>query len=139
VSGSVVEDAAAESEDEESVAGSVAEEALADSVAEDAVVGAIAEDATAKTSVAVPPPPSAAWSVQLLASSSLSVARERAGALAPYFPEPLSVEPMAGLFKVRVGRCATRGEAEALRRKALDLGLRDAFVVPAGPSGETPQ
>jgi hypothetical protein len=148
VSGSVVENAAAESEDEESVAGSVAEEALADSVAEnpvadsvdgDAVAGAIAEDATAETSLAVPPPPSAAWSVQLLASSSLSVARERAGALAPHFPEPLSVEPVAGLFKVRVGRCATRGEAEALRRKALDLGLRDAFVVPAGPGGETPR
>jgi hypothetical protein len=146
-SGSVADDAVAESEDEDSVTGLVAEDELADSVAEnpaadlvdgDAVTGAIAEDAAAGDSAAVSPPRSAAWSVQLLASSSLSVARERAGALAPYFPEPLSVDPVAGLFKVRVGRCATRGEAEALRRKALDLGLRGAFVVPAGSGGETP-
>jgi hypothetical protein len=157
VSGSIAEnavaesgeaDSVAESEDADSVAGSAVEDALADPVGEnpvaesvdgDTVTGAVAEGATAEKPVAVAPPSSAAWSVQLLASSSLSVARERAGALAPYFPEPLSVRPVAGLFKVRVGRCATRGEAEALRRKALDLGLRDAFVVPAGPGGETPQ
>jgi hypothetical protein len=147
LSESVAEDAVAESEGEDSVTGSVAEDELADSVVEnpmadlvdgDVVTGAVAEDAAAGDSGAVPPRPSAAWSVQLLASSSLSVARERAGALAPYFPEPLSVEPVAGLFKVRVGRCATRGEAETLRRKAIDLGLRDAFVVPVGPGGETP-
>ncbi len=121
------------------VAGSVDEDAAADSINDGQLAGSVDEDAGVEESVAISPPPSAAWSVQLLVSSSLSVARERAGALTPYFPEPPRVEPVAGLFKVRVGRCATRGEAEALRRKALELGLRDAFVVPAGLRGETRQ
>jgi len=139
VAGSVGMGAVEESVAEGAVAESVAEDAVADSTAGDQVAESVAEDAGAEKSGEISLPLSAAWSVQLLASSSLSVARERAGALAPYFPEPPRVEPVAGLFKVRVGRCATRGEAEALRRKALELGLRDAFVVPAEPRGETRQ
>ncbi len=84
------------------------------------------------------PAPSATWSVQLLASSSASVARERAAALARYFPEPPRVEPAHGLFRVRVGRCATRGEAEALRRRARAAGFADAFVVPPSAAADTP-
>jgi hypothetical protein len=139
VAESAAEDAMAESLDENPAAESVDEDAMAESLDEDPAAESVDEDPTPGASVVVSPPPSAAWSVQLLASSSLSVARERAGALTPYFPEPLRVEPVAGLFKVRVGRCANRGEAEALRRKALDLGLRDAFVVPAEAGGEAPR
>jgi hypothetical protein len=120
------------------VAGPVAKGAVTESVAGDPAAGSIVGD-SADTSVASSPPPPAAWSVQLLASSSLSVARERAEALTSYFAEPPRVESLAGLFKVRVGRCATRGQAEALRREALALGLSDAFVVPADAVGETPR
>jgi hypothetical protein len=127
MAGSVVQSGVAESGE-----GAPAEE----SVAEDARAATATEGPTAGASVAVVPSPSSGWSVQLLASSSLPVARERAEALAPFFPEPPRVEPAGGLFKVRVGRCATRDEAEALRRKALGLGLRDAFVVPSTARGE---
>lgn len=90
-------------------------------------------------SVAVSLPTSAVWSVQLLASSSSSVARERAAGLSRYFAEPPRVEAVGGLFKVRVGRCATRDEAETLRRKAQSLGLRDAFVVAPEAGGAPPR
>jgi hypothetical protein len=88
---------------------------------------------------AASPAPPARWSVQLLASASAEVARERAATLAPYFAEPPRVEPAGGLFKVRVGHCASRDEAEALRRHAVHLGLGDAFVVPMQANGDPPR
>jgi hypothetical protein len=127
------------------VAGSVAGKAAADSVdegsgservAEAPPAGSAVQEPAAAGSAPAPSSPSPVWSVQVLASSSISVARERAEALAPFFSEPLRVEPAGGLFKVRVGRCATRDGAEALRRKAIDAGLRDAFVVPVNPDDE---
>jgi hypothetical protein len=139
VAGSVVKGTGAGTVAEDPTADSVTGKSAAESLDEDPAAEPVAEDPMAEESAAVSPPSSAAWSVQLLASSSPSVARERAEALTRYFPDPPRVEPVAGLFKVRVGRCATRGEAEALRRKALDLGLRDAFVVPAEAGGETPR
>jgi hypothetical protein len=79
--------------------------------------------------------PAGAWCVQLFASASAAIARERAQTLARHFSDPPRVEPVAGLFKVRVGHCATKDEAEVLRRRAVDLGLRDAFVVPPPAAG----
>ena len=157
VIGSAVKGAVAEAVDGDPAAGSVAEDAMADTLAgdpaaelaaedamtdspdRDPVAGPVAEDVAAEGSVAASLPPSATWSVQLLASSSLSVARARARGLTRYFSEPPRVEPVGGLFKVRVGHCATRGEAEALRRRAFKLGLRDAFVVRPEAGGEPPQ
>lgn len=101
--------------------------------------GPITEGTLPGGSAAGEPSKSLVWSVQLLASGSAAIARERAGALAPYFDEAPRVVPAAGLFRVRVGHCAARDEAEAVRRKAVDLGLRDAFVVPAEASSEPPR
>lgn len=134
---SAAEDRAAGSGAEDSVSGSVVEDAKADTLDEEVMAEPVAESPLAEESVAVSPSTPSGWSVQLLASSSLPVARERAAGLTRYFPEPPRVEPVGGLFKVRVGHCATRGEAERLRRKALKLGLRDAFVVAPGDDGES--
>jgi hypothetical protein len=121
------------------VAAEVVEQPALTPAAGNAAPDSVAAEPGTAESAAESPPPAAAWSVQLLASSSMPVARERAESLAPYFAEPTRVEPEGGLFKVRVGRCGSRDEAEALRRRASELGLRDAFVVPPKAGGGPPR
>jgi hypothetical protein len=104
-----------------------------------AAPGPATESAQPEESEVAATAPASGWSVQLLASASAAVARERAGTLAQYFEEAPRVVPAAGLFRVRVGHCATRDEAERLRRIAVDLGLRDAFVVTVEAGGEMPR
>jgi hypothetical protein len=73
-------------------------------------------------------------SVQLFASSSRPVAERRAADLSTAFGSPCRVEKEGGVFKVRVGRFESRRQAEAMRRRALELGFGDAFIV-ARPRG----
>jgi hypothetical protein len=75
------------------------------------------------------------FSVQLFASASRALAERRGSQLEARFSAPVRVEKEEGLFKVRLGLFATRAEAERSRRRALDLGLRDAFVVKRNRGG----
>lgn len=47
------------------------------------------------------------------------------------FTEKVYVEYIYPLYKVRVGNCTSRSEAEVLKQKAISLGYADAFVTPA--------
>ena len=44
---------------------------------------------------------------------------------------PVYVEHEGLLYKVQVGDCLSRDEAETLRREAVGLGLEGAFIVDA--------
>lgn len=57
------------------------------------------------------------------------MAEEERNRLTASFAGPVWIEAANGLHKVRVGRCATRAEAESLRAEAVALGLEDAFVI----------
>jgi len=46
------------------------------------------------------------------------------------FTEKVYVEYIYPFYKVRVGDCATRSEAEILKQKAISLGYLDAFITP---------
>jgi len=69
------------------------------------------------------------FAVQLLASGSRTLAEKEQHRLSASFSGPVWIEAASGLHKVRVGRCATRAEAESLRAEAVALGLEDAFVI----------
>jgi hypothetical protein len=82
-----------------------------------------------------PPPPTPApatllgFRVQLFASSTENNASRIAGDARSSFDETVYVEHIAPYYKVRVGDFLTRGDAEVLKTKALQLGFRGAFVV----------
>lgn len=79
------------------------------------------------------------FSVQLFATNSRVAADQRATDLRRYFELAPRVTAEGGLFKVRLGPYAERDAAENVRRRAFDLGFRDAFVVApaaARPAGE---
>lgn len=69
------------------------------------------------------------FAVQLFASRSRAMAEERAREIAARLGEPVEVREENGLFKARIGAMPGRSEAERLRRRAIELGFRDAFVV----------
>jgi cell division septation protein DedD len=69
------------------------------------------------------------YRVQLFASSSEAVARQRADEFARVFAEPVYLDYEGLLYKVRVGDFVSRDEAEALRRRVAEAGYDGAFVV----------
>lgn len=71
------------------------------------------------------------YRVQVLATSSKTMAQKHAARLRPRFDDKVYVDYEGLLYKVRIGDCATQQEAEELRRRALDLGQEGAFVINA--------
>ncbi len=69
------------------------------------------------------------FAVQLFASRSRAMAEERAREIAAHLGEPVEVREENGLYKARIGAMSGRSEAEQLRRRVIELGFRDAFVV----------
>lgn len=71
------------------------------------------------------------WRVQIFATTDYeraSLVKEEAESL---FGLPVYLKFEAPYYKVRVGDCRTRTEAEALRREAIRLGYTSAFPVRA--------
>jgi cell division septation protein DedD len=69
------------------------------------------------------------YRVQVGAFTEQSKAEERAGELRDLFREPIYVVPEGLLYKIQVGDFVSRDKADALRRRAIDLGLAGAFVL----------
>ncbi len=95
------------------------------------------EVVTAPPTVPTPPPVPApakpakilGFRVQLFASSTEKNAERVADDARNSFKENVYVEHVAPYYKVRVGDCLTREEAQVLKNKAISLGYRGAFVV----------
>ncbi|HID10684.1 MAG TPA: SPOR domain-containing protein [Candidatus Latescibacteria bacterium] len=69
------------------------------------------------------------WQVQIFATTDYeraSAVREEAKTL---FGVPVYLRFEPPYYKVRVGECRTRAEAEALRKQAIRLGYTSAFPV----------
>ncbi|MBD3237401.1 MAG: hypothetical protein GF330_11895 [Candidatus Eisenbacteria bacterium] len=69
------------------------------------------------------------YRVQLFATSDRALAEQRAAEYREMFDAEVYVEFEGILYKVRVGDCLSRDEADALRREALGLGHEGAFIV----------
>jgi len=68
--------------------------------------------------------------IQIFASSTNNNANRVANdARAVFGNQSVYVDHVVPYYKVRVGDCLTREEAEALRRQALNLGFAGAFIV----------
>jgi Tfp pilus assembly protein FimT len=68
--------------------------------------------------------------IQILASSSEVNAKLKADEWKSKVPEEeVYIENEGGLWKVQVGNCVTRSEADILKDKAVNLGFQSAFVV----------
>lgn len=78
-----------------------------------------------------PAAPAGGFRVQIGAFDRQEGAEQRAAQARFQFAEVVYVEYVYPYYKVRVGDCTTREEAEELRRKAISLGYHDAFIVPA--------
>lgn len=83
--------------------------------------------------ISSPPPPEAVealgFRVQIYAFHSRVGADAAAEKARLQFPERVYVEYIAPYYKVRVGDCVTRSEAEVLRARARQLGFTGAFIV----------
>jgi len=75
--------------------------------------------------------PHLVYRVQLMATADGALAQRRAQEYRRVFSEPVRVDAEGGFFKIRIGACAERRAAEALQRKAIAAGVRDAFVMEA--------
>jgi hypothetical protein len=69
------------------------------------------------------------YRVQIYAASDRELAQQRATEFEQYFDEKVYVIAEGLLYKIRIGNCVSRDEAEALRQKALSMGYEGAFVV----------
>ncbi len=67
--------------------------------------------------------------IQIFASSTEQNALKVADDAKSVFTEKVYVEYVAPYYKVRVGNCLTREDAEALRGKAVKQGYQGAFIV----------
>lgn len=67
--------------------------------------------------------------VQIGAFTSQAGAEARAAEARTRFTEQVYVEHIYPHYKVRIGNCATRTEAELLKQKAISLGYYDAWIV----------
>jgi hypothetical protein len=80
-----------------------------------------------------PPTPSSTkvfgFRIQIFASSTENNASRVADDAKTSFPEYVYVEYVPPYYKVRIGDCLTREDAEILKNKALRLGYRGAFVI----------
>jgi cell division septation protein DedD len=71
----------------------------------------------------------AGYRVQIFASGSAESAESVRQAAATRLGTPVYVEDVGGSFKVRVGDCATRHDAEALLERCRGAGYGDAWIV----------
>jgi hypothetical protein len=78
---------------------------------------------------AIPRPAGAVFRVQLLATADRALAERRAAEYGAELGAPVRIDTEGALFKVRVGECARREEAEALQARARARGHAEAFVV----------
>lgn len=69
------------------------------------------------------------YRVQIFASSQQKRAEEIAAEARTRFREPVYVEYDAPFYKVRVGDCITRAEADALKERASALGYEAPWVA----------
>jgi cell division septation protein DedD len=69
------------------------------------------------------------YRVQIFASSDRARAESAAADARQRFVEPVYIEFEAPLYKVRVGDCATRHEADTLKEKAGTQGYDGAWVA----------
>ena len=69
------------------------------------------------------------YRVQIFASRQVGKAHEIEQQAGRQFPEGAYMVYDPPNYKIRVGDCLTRGEAEELRRKAVAIGYHDAWVV----------
>jgi SPOR domain len=69
------------------------------------------------------------YRLQIFATSDRQRAEETAVGARKSFSEPVYVEFEAPLYKVRIGDCATRHEAEMLRDKASTLGYDGSWIA----------
>jgi hypothetical protein len=69
------------------------------------------------------------YRVQVMASSSPDAAESVRSAVASKTGAPAYVDLVDGVYKVRVGDCATRADAEALRDLCRRSGYADAWIV----------
>ena len=98
------------------------------------------EELTEEAAQETPPPPEPepvepepqlvyGYRVQIFASSTEQGAEKAAAGARQVFSEPVYVEYVAPLYKVRIGDCFSRSEADALKRTAIAAGYRDAWIV----------
>lgn len=69
------------------------------------------------------------YKVQLFATYDEMKANKVVSDLAPKFSDEVYVEYIAPYYKVRMGRYATKEEAEMARNMAREKGYADAFIV----------
>ena len=87
---------------------------------------------TTKTAVdtnASAPANQTGYRVQVFATFSEGKADKIANQVRERTTEPVYVEYIAPYYKVRVGDCSTKDEAESLKSNLYGLGYSDAFVV----------
>ena len=79
----------------------------------------------------VPQPPRQVYGyrVQVIAASRESTALKMSEAARLRFDERVYVDYEPPYYKVRVGDCYTKEEAQALRERAVEEGYTDAFIV----------
>lgn len=73
--------------------------------------------------------PAMEYKVQLFATYDEMKANKVVSDLAPKFSDEIYVEYIAPYYKVRMGRYATKEEAEMARNMAREKGYADAFIV----------
>jgi len=71
------------------------------------------------------------YRIQLLATGDEAQARKAKRDAIFKFQEHVYLVFEAPLYKLRVGDCQTKKEAEALRKEAAQKGFRDAWIVPS--------
>jgi len=69
--------------------------------------------------------------VQLLATSDEEMAREEKKRAVFKFEDKVYLIFDAPMYKIRVGDCLTRKEAEELKKQAVSQGFTDAWIVPS--------
>ena len=72
------------------------------------------------------------FSVQVFASSTPNGAVTFASEARGRFSQPVFIVFEEGLYKVRIGGCLSRQEADELKAKARDMGYADSWVVAPG-------
>ena len=100
------------------------------------VEGTVGEDTGGEAPVYTQPTdttktnPSAYYRVQVIAVSTETSADKVADEVRSKLPgEKVYVEHIGDYWKVRVGDCSTKGDAEVLRDKLRSIGYSDAWVV----------
>lgn len=109
------------------------EPAVEEEVVEEGAEVAVEEEVVEEIPPPPPPAETVGYRVQIGAfrfeTGEWGGAQQRASEARMRFTESVYVEFEAGLYKVRVGDCVTRNDAEMLKSKALQLGYTDAFIV----------